>query len=170
MPKLHNKNELKDLSDEVRSLSEEILQDEFAYIIGLGRLLWHLMLRSEEGSELGFLKSEILFTLVTNNGCLTSTVLGKKINRTKSTISRAIRKLENDGFLETEQRPMQNDRRYKRVFTTQKGIEYVKERIPLRRSFAEEMGSCISAEELSALCSLSRKYYNNLLSQYKDGI
>jgi DNA-binding MarR family transcriptional regulator len=92
-------------------------------------------------------------------------MLSKKVYRTKYAISRVIDKLEKDGLVEIEQQSSSSDKRFKKVFITQKGIEFLRTRMPERRRLAKEATSFLNSEEMYSLGKLSRKLRKHLLEK-----
>lgn len=163
MPTSYSKKDLKSLSREVQFLSTEMQQDPLFPIITLGRVLMSLLdQRTLEENELSVTKVLVLTTLVLNGGCLTLTLLSEKVFTPKSTISRIIGQLEDDGLALMGKHPIPEDKRFKRICVTQKGIELVRAQLPLRRRLSKEVTSFLTSEEISALCALSQKFLNHL--------
>jgi len=169
MPIKFKRGDLDSLAREIRSLSREMKQDTFFSLITLAEVInKYLILRSKvEGSRVGeshFSKVAVLNALVLNNGCMTSKMLSKKVYRTKYAISKIIDKLEGDGLVLMEQ-PISGDRRFKKVFITQKGIEFLRKRMPERRRLAKEAVSILNTDEIYVLGKLSRKLKKHLLER-----
>ena len=165
MRKTDRKEELTSLSREIQSLSREMQNDALFSVLTLSRIITYQYRKTEKENDLSQVKIEILETLVLNDGCLTSTLIGKEVFRTKYTISRTIQQLEKDGLVLMEQRPTEEDKRFKRVHITTKGIDLVRSQLPQRVSFARELSALLTPEEVSMLNSLCRKFITQLLNK-----
>ena len=160
-----NQSDLESLAGEILSLSREMRQDTFYSLIVLAEITNKFLMVKSKVGEGHFTRVSVLNALVLNDGCLTPTMLSKKVYRTKYAISRVIDKLEKDGLVEIEQQSSSSDKRFKKVFITQKGIEFLRTRMPERRRLAKEATSFLNSEEMYSLGKLSRKLRKHLLEK-----
>lgn len=102
----------------------------------------------------------LLSFLLANGGTMTPTELRKKVFRTDNAISHSLDNLDKLGL--TKSSGSKNDRRLRRVTLTDKGLEAVKQILPIRYSLFSKATSCLNQDEAKALQSILAKLENHL--------
>lgn len=106
----------------------------------------------------------ILHNLVTHGGVMTPTNIGKRVFKSKHTVSRAVDVLEKDGLVRRQ--PVSGDRRLRRIAITRKGLDFVKDNLAEMRIISHKTFSCLDirqAEELRIILRQLRKHLLELI-------
>ena len=103
----------------------------------------------------------LLCFLLTNGGTITPTELKQKVFRTDNAISHSLDHLDKLGF--TRSSGSKEDRRHRKVTLTEKGLEAIKQILPVRLALFTKATSCLNEEETRTLQSILEKLENHLL-------
>jgi DNA-binding MarR family transcriptional regulator len=76
-----------------------------------------------------------------------------------------IDRLEKDGLVTMEIQPSSSDRRFKKVFITRKGLDFIKVRIPERRRLMKEATAVLMPEDMQTPGRLLPRLRKHLLEQ-----
>ena len=161
----YQRDDLATIAREIQLLSQEMKQDTFLITINTAEVITKFLRVKAKTTEASFTRVAILDALILNNGALNQTILSKTVYRTKYAISRAIDKLESEGLVKRENQPDSGDKRYRKVFITEKGIKFIKERMHFRRRLAKEATSFLNHDEMYVLGKLLRRLRRHFLNQ-----
>jgi len=159
----YKQDDLESAAGEVRELSRRMKLDTI-YTIATTAAVLNNYLRAKSKMT-HFPNIVVLDALILNNGSMTSKALSKIIYRGKDTVSRMIDRLEKDGLVKMETRPSLSDKRFKKVFITQKGIDFVRARMTERRRLAKEVTANLKTNDIYTLGELLRQVRKHLLDQ-----
>jgi DNA-binding MarR family transcriptional regulator len=156
---------LENLARELNSLTNEIKQDTFFSLINTTYVVHKFLTVKSKIAMSNVTKYRVLDALVIHSGSLTPTALSKMVYRSKCAITRAVNRLEKDGLVKMEKQPSLGDRRFKKVFITQKGIEFMQDSMLERRKIAKDAMAFLSPDDMYALGKMLRRLRKNLLNQ-----
>ena len=103
----------------------------------------------------------ILSFLLANGGAMTPTELKTKVFRSNNAIGSSLDSLDRLGL--TKSLRVKTDRRVRRVALTDKGLEAIKQILPLRHTLFAKVTSCLNKQEQKTLQSILEKLENHLL-------
>lgn len=106
---------------------------------------------------------DILHTLITHKGVLRPSDLSKMTFRSKQTITKIVDGLVSDGLVTRE--PEGKDRRTKKVFVTEKGIQFAENSLAVTMDIADECMPSLTTQELEQLNSVLKRIRNRVLNQ-----
>ncbi len=158
-------NDLENLARELNSLSNEIKQDTFFSLINITYVVHKFLTVKSKIAMPNVTRYRVLDALVMNNGSLTPTALSKMVYRSKCAITRVVDRLEKDGLVKMEKRSSLSDKRFKKVFITQKGIGFMQASMPERGQIAKDAMSFLSPDDMYALGKMLRRLRKHLLDQ-----
>ncbi len=143
----------------------------------LGTLLWflyanELLIRHLESdvARMGInrTKANILYLLTTNGGTMTPTKLSNKVLRSKHAITMSIDSLVREGLIKRETEDEDNDRRFRKVSITGKGLSFVKKTMPTRAALADRVFSCFDDDDCRILSDSLQRLKNHLQDSIGD--
>jgi len=154
------------LSREIGKISKEIPISCVVAIIATAEVINEYLRRDwrRSGStQAGF---RILNTLTRNGGSMRFTDLSKKVFRSKCAVTRAVDNLEKAGLV--KRKPMDEDRREKRVAITEKGVEFIDQTMHQRRLISSEIMSGLNEKKMNELISLLRHVRRHVRSLFRE--
>ncbi len=163
MAEKFKQNDLESVAREVLALSLMMKHDTVYSVAATSAVLNNFLRARSKMAH--FPAIVVLDALILNNGSMTSKDLSKIVYRGKDTISRMIDRLEKDGLVAMETESSSSDRRFKKVHITQKGIDFIRARIPERRRLAREANSTLKPGEIETLGRLLQQLRKHLLDQ-----
>ncbi|MFO7773748.1 MAG: MarR family transcriptional regulator [Dehalococcoidia bacterium] len=111
-------------------------------------------------------RMDILHTLITHKGVLKPSDLSKMTFRSKQTVTKIVDGLVSDGLATRELEG--KDRRTKKISVTEKGIQFVKNSLPLTMDISHECMPILTTEELEQMSSLLRRIRRHILKRMAD--
>ena len=102
----------------------------------------------------------VILALLRHGGIVPQKDMAKEVWRSKQTVARVLDQLEREGV--AKRLSVDKDHRVRNVMTTRKGLNRMKERIPLRFQISHAALSCLSQEEVEQLSAISRKLTRHL--------
>ena len=109
---------------------------------------------------------DVMYTLVTNNGKLKPTDLGRILYRSKQNITVIIDSLEKNGLVEREL--TSKDRRTKKVVITGKGLDVVRASLPVSTEMIKYAIPNLSEKETRDLRDILKTIRKHLANQIKQ--
>jgi DNA-binding MarR family transcriptional regulator len=103
----------------------------------------------------------ILFFLLANGGTMTPTELKSKVFRSDNAISKSLDNLDKLGL--TKSSRTKTDRRLRKVTFTEKGLNLIKEILPLRGQLFSQATSILNKKESEELQAILQKVMDHLL-------
>jgi DNA-binding MarR family transcriptional regulator len=152
---------LESLAGEVRSQALD-LKGELLLAILYTAILFNRYLEIETAKrESNPTRFGILHNLVTHDGVMTPTNIGKRIFKSKHAVSRAVDVLEKDGLVRRQ--PISGDRRLRRISITRKGLDFVKSNLAEMKIISDKVFSCLNTRQAEELRIISKKLREHLL-------
>ena len=97
----------------------------------------------------------MLQILISEGGRLNQTELGKRVFRSRYTITKTVDTLEEQGWVERQ--PVKGDRRARNVVISEKGLNLVRESMDGMYEMSQKILACLSDEEQKQLREINRK-------------
>ena len=127
MPATDNiEDSLESLAEGIRTLAQQMRVSAFLSLIYTADVVnryLDIQLTSLPASRTGF---SVLHNLILRGGSMTPTEISQRIFRSRHAVTKTIDTLEKQGLV--RRKPIEEDRRIRRVSITKKGVELVKER------------------------------------------
>ena len=141
-----------DLASDLREQARDLKVSNFLWFIYTSDVVNRYLDRELRKSGFNRTLMNILHNLVTHDGTLTPTELGRRVFRSDHAITRAIDTLEKEGLVKRE--GSSKDRRLRKVTITGKGLNLVKKGMPTRQVITSQAMSCFDREESEAFNTL----------------
>lgn len=162
------KDTMEALSNQIRSLAEDMRLDTFLSLIYTADVANRYLSVKFKKYTSHRTRYGILIALITHDGTMTPTALGKSVFRTSDTITRIVDRLERDGLVKRE--PQDADRRVRKVTITRKGIDFIKSTMATRQTLSHKATSCLNQEQVEELRSLLSQLRRHLRKSIGDKI
>ena len=144
----------------------DALMDTFIHLKSLGRIIDRYLTSRIIKQDLTGVKHSIVYLVSQKFEGITPTILSKRMQRTKHTISRAITELEKDGIVKRTINP--DDNRTTIITLTDKGEKYADKIITDMRKISHEAMACLSEEELQRLDEMLKRVRYHFLTEVLD--
>jgi DNA-binding MarR family transcriptional regulator len=155
---------IEDLANDLREQGADLRVDNFVSFIYTSDVMNRYLDRELRKHGYNRTLMNILHNLVTHDGTMTPTELGKRVYRSDHAMTRAIDILHKEGLVERE--GVAEDRRLRKVTITRKGLNLVKKGMTDRKALTFRVMSCLDkgeAETFSAILKRLRKHLFSLL-------
>jgi len=156
-----NLKELETLANSLRNQHNDLRVDNTYDILRTSAIINGFLNASYRKVRMKQNQVILLSFLLANGGVMTPTELKTKVFRSNNAIGSSLDGLDKLGL--TKSSGSKTDRRLRRVTLTEKGLEMVKQILPVRRTLFTKATSCLNQEEQQALQSILEKLENHLL-------
>jgi DNA-binding MarR family transcriptional regulator len=160
--------ELQSLADELVGQHKDLRVENSYDILRTAAMLNNYLNKGYR--KIGMKQNQVILLsfLLANGGVMTPTELQNKVFRTNNAIGSSLDSLDKLGL--TKSSTSKTDRRIRKVTLTQKGLEVVKQILPIRRTLFVKTTNCLNKEELKTLQCLLEKLEDHLLDLTKKGL
>ncbi len=158
-------SKLESLADDLRAQADDLRVDNFLSFIYTADLVNRYLNIALRKYNLNRTQMSILHFLITHGGTLTPTELSRRVFRSKHAVTKAVDGLEQEGLVQREGATMK-DRRLRKVSITRKGLDIVKNTMPVRQEISSRAMSCLSEAQAMAFTTTLkqlRRHIRNLL-------
>ncbi|WLR42455.1 MarR family winged helix-turn-helix transcriptional regulator [Bacillus carboniphilus] len=123
--------------------------------------------RQFETLDIGIGKGQMMFLLfLYKNDGVTQDYISKKLYIDKATVTRAIQKLESEGFVKRTVSP--DDRRQNLVYLTKKARKVEKDILNVLRDVNDVMSENFTEQEKDQIICLLKKMVNNMVTEIQE--
>jgi DNA-binding MarR family transcriptional regulator len=157
-----NDKDLEQLSDQIRSESEELRGDLFLLFVRTTDVFNRHLDFELSKTDANRTDLAILHNLITHNGSLSPTDLADKAFRSKHAITRAVDNLEKEGLV--KRYSVKGDRRRTEVSITKKGLDSAAAKLETRGEMIERTFSCLNQKQIRELKAILKKLKAHLLT------
>ena len=152
---------LQSLADDLRNQHKDLRVDNSYNLLRTAAMLNNFLNKGYRKIGMKQNQAILLSFMLANGGVMTPTELQNKVFRTNNAIGSSLDSLDKLGL--TKSSTSKIDRRIRRVKLTEKGLEVMKQMLPIRRNLFVKPTSCLNREEQETLQCLLEKLGNHLL-------
>lgn len=157
---------MESLANDIRVQANDLRVDNFLSFVYAADIVNRYLDTELRRVHLNRTQMNILHTLVTHEGMLTPTELGRRVFRSDHAITRAVDGLEKEGLARGE--GTANDRRLRKVVITRKGLDLIKNTMTLRWEISYRAMSCLDVEEAQTFSATLRRIRKHILNLMKN--
>ena len=152
---------IEDLANDLREQAGDLRVSNFLWFTYTSEVTNRYLDRELRKFGFNRTRMNILHNLVTHDGTLAPTELGKRVYRSDHAITRAIDSLEKEGLVKRGWSP--EDRRLRKVTITKEGLNLVKKGMSARKAITSQAMSCFDAGEAETFNSYLKRFRKHLL-------
>lgn len=168
MGKIDMRAEIGMLANEINTVLRSDLRYNVVFqLVNAGWILEKLLDVTARKIGLGRSRYEILFSLILNEGTMKATDLSKQLFKSKQTLTQVIDGLERDGLVVRESK--NKDRRVKDIVITKKGIEEIRNALPVTLKAFKNVFPHFTEEESQELINIMKKIRLHLIMRLNSG-
>ena len=168
MGKIDTTKDIGILADEINTkLRSDLTYNVVVQLVNTGWLLEKLL--DVEGRKIGLSSNryQILYGLILNGGTMNATNLSKQLFKSKQTLTQTIDGLEKEGLVVRESK--NKDRRIKDIIITKKGIEEIRNSLPVILRTLKYLVPHFTEEESQELINIMKKIRRHLIMRLNSG-
>ena len=168
MGKRDTRAEISIVADEINTkLRSDSRYNILVPLLNTGRLLEKLLDVTAKKIGLSNNRYEILYSLILYGGTMKATDLSKQLFRSKQALTQTIDGLEKDGLVVRELK--NKDRRVKDIVITKKGIEEIRNALPVTLEAFNNLFPHFTEEESQELINIIEKIEQHLTTRLYSG-
>ena len=157
---------LESLAEDIRAIGADLRFNMGVQLLNTGLLLDKYIDMKARRYNQNRSRLDIMHTLIIHGGLLKPSDLSKMLFRSKQTITQIIDGLERDGLVKRE--GVGKDRRTRKVMVTRKGLDSIRESLPVTLEVANSAIPQLSEQEVQTLTTLLRRIRKHLVNQIKN--
>ena len=153
--------QLDPLIESLKNQNEDLRISNSFYLLRVAALIDRTLDNGYRKIKLKRIQIMILSFMLANGGTITPTELKSKVFRSDNAISKSLDNLDKLGL--TRSSGTKADRRIRQVKLTEKGLEVIKEMLPVRKMIFSDATGILSKKESEELQAILRKLIDHLL-------